>query len=268
MMGKTVSPIVVQAVSKAFSYLAELLVRMNYRQDVGLMEKLNHLIVKWTPLLKSSGGAGINLIISGYIRLLRKVMFAKVSTKTITQYFYFIILLQVECEAVEHVISKFCNTFLAVNGRMPGINSQWSATVLKAIVKELIVDHIRTVVVLDACLNIVLEHVIVVDESNMSRKILLEMLTDIMNVANTDEIIQSSLLNALKTNTKRRLIHYEKLYFNFVRQISRACPSFMKKFLPYLKDGIIDVENMLGVSRDSGLRNSLLTVEEILKKFE
>lgn len=73
MMGKTVSPSIIRAVSKAFSYLAELLIRLNYRQDVGLMEKLNHLIIKWTPLMRSSNVGGINTIIAAYVRLLRKV---------------------------------------------------------------------------------------------------------------------------------------------------------------------------------------------------
>lgn len=243
MMGKNVPPATIRGVSKAFSYLAELLIRLNYRQDMGLMEKLNHLINKWTPLMRmSSNPIGINSIIAAYVRLLRKI----------------------ETDAIEHVISQFCNAFLSPNGRMPGNNSQWASSVLKAILMELSVDTIRVTAVLNSSLNVVLEHVILVDDSNSSRKLLLEMLSETLRIS-TAPSIHSTILNALRTNTKRRLIHYEKLFFNFIRQLARACPSFTKKFIPYLREAITDVENMLGVTRDSGLRNSLASVEEILK---
>lgn len=171
-----------------------------------------------------------------------------------------------ENDAIEHLTTQFCNAFLTPNGRMPGVNSQWSATVLRAVVKELSVDLNRTTALLNASLNVILEHIIVVDESNLSRKTLMELLCDTVRIPQSSETLHTVVLNALRTNTKRRLIHYEKLFFNFVRQLARACPGFTKKFLPHLKDAILDVENMLGVARDSGLRNSLGSVEEILKR--
>lgn len=75
MMGKTLPTPIIRAVTKSFSFLAELLVRMNFRQDYGLTEKLNQLIIKWTPLMRSSTVSGnTNPLIASYVRLLRKVM--------------------------------------------------------------------------------------------------------------------------------------------------------------------------------------------------
>lgn len=242
MMGKTVSPLVIRAVSKSFSYLIELLVRMNFRQDVGLMEKLNHLVVKWSPLLRSSDN-NVNLVVAAYIRLFRKI----------------------DTVAIDYVVTQFCNAFLAPNGRMPGPHAQWSAQVFKAVFHELQGDVTKANTIINSAISTLLDHLITVDESNLSRKILMELLFDIVGRRNSPEEFQHTVLNALRSNTKRKLIHHEKLFFNFMRQLARSCPVFTQTYLPHLKDSILDVENMLGVSKDSGLRGALNTLEEIVR---
>lgn len=242
MTGKSVSAAVVRGGSKAFPYLVEILAKLDFKHDQSMTDKLNNLILNWTPLMRD--GNNLITITKAYVKISHRV----------------------GDREIMKILTQFCNAFLTSNGRIPGPHAAWAAIVLKNILNETLPTDInRAVTIFSASLNIVVEHIIIVDESNVSRKTLMEMLCDMLNAEHEQNKFQDTLLAVLKVNTKRRLIHYEKLFFNFLRQLTRACPKFMEIFQPHLKDAILDVESMLGVSNDVHLRTSLNSIELMLK---
>lgn len=153
LMGKQIPSSTSQGVLKSFPFLLELLASMNYRQDAELADKMNGLVLKWTPHLVKMNQAAV---FAAYAKV-----FAKVNA-----------------DAVEYILGQMVNQWLVPNGRMAGVNAVWMAQLLKKIVVES-KDEIKLQKIVASSINVALDHSVVVDEFASSKKALLDVFEEL-----------------------------------------------------------------------------------------
>lgn len=145
----------------SFPNLCTTLAKMNYKQDSGLMDKFNNLIIKWTPLISKADGV-MGFVIKAYSDVIKIC----------------------EPDVIEATMVIFANFFIDPK-HCKAMTSKYSfmgAAVSRAIYEQAVkLNEMKLEAVLSGTLEAILEHVAYFDEASTSKSIYLDILIDILS---------------------------------------------------------------------------------------
>lgn len=218
MMGKPISDSVSQGVLKSFAYLLELLTgTLNFKQDSRLIEKVDGLILKWTPVLVELSAGTLK---AGYLKVLRNV----------------------SDESVEYILKKLSD-LIATKGT-PADVAVFAAQLIKIFITELDQkDPKKLHIVLSVCFVPLMDHAAAVD--GPSRKMIMEL----FRIFDAMPEVHDLLVTTLKTISRTKLIHQELQFFGFLKLFFGTNPIMARKYLPFLREAVGDVESMMGENK-------------------
>uniref|UniRef100_A0A336LFK4 Protein MMS22-like n=1 Tax=Culicoides sonorensis TaxID=179676 RepID=A0A336LFK4_CULSO len=240
MMLKQPSTPLCRNMSLAFTDYCITLTKMNYSNDSGLAEKFTNIISKWTILLAKSDP---------------EMTFAKKA--------YILLVRNADEETIRVTLKTFSDNFLKVKSVVPE-NVNIGVQIYQALYHDVMkLDEVKIRAVMMGSLHEVFEQVAQYDEKIMSKRILNEIVKDLLSPRKIQELpfLESLIIDVLtKAIDKRKLLHQKNQFFSLFNKLVEINVNIIEMFLPYLNDAIKEIESVIGNANCNGLRDSQMNL--------
>ncbi|GAB0090354.1 hypothetical protein DMENIID0001_050810 [Sergentomyia squamirostris] len=243
LVGKTQSVHVIKAMLKIFPVFLEGIGKLNFKADTYLLKLISDMIMHWTPHFRSATNA--SMAAKPFV----KIFSSKNSQLAVT------------------VMEKYCECcFPQIQRKSSVSHTPLAVNILREIFQQTLNSSEVFENLLDITCLPLMDHVLMTNDSDSSRKLVLELLEYVFGSSTykSQSKFRHIVVKGLKNITSTKLSFQTSAFFLFMLKIGKINPLAVQDLLPFLQEQIVEVEYRRGSGRDARLRQQFNSLEQMI----